>query len=196
MDLADWGGSPFALHTCRKARPQRRPLAVENRIARLRSNPPSWTPVHRPGLATRPSSAPRGHAHRRKSRSSRWAQSGRRRDQQSRLDRLADSLIAGRRLNRGSTTGVKDNEARSVHRSTLLRPADDSLFDSLAGAVCGTAGRSVAQTRQTGEYVWHALTRPDASWQGGSISSSQGSGFDSLREHHHVVSHSVRTCQW
>jgi len=47
----------------------------------------------------------------------------------------------------------------------------DSLFDSLRGAVCGTAGRSVARTRQTGEYVWHALTRPDAFWQGRSISS-------------------------
>src|SRR5712691_2356793 len=47
----------------------------------------------------------------------------------------------------------------------------DSLYESLPGAVCGTAGPSVAQTRQTGEYVSHALTRPDATWQGRSISS-------------------------
>jgi len=34
------------------------------------------------------------------------------------------------------------------------------------------------------ENVSHALARPDASWQGRSIASqSQGSGFDSLREH-------------
>src|SRR4029077_18054543 len=45
---------------------------------------------------------------------------------------LYPAASAGRRPNRGSTTGVKDNEALSVHRSVLLRPADDSLFDSLA----------------------------------------------------------------
>jgi len=49
--------------------------------------------------------------------------------------------------------------------------APDSLFDSLLRAFCGTPGRSVAQTGWIAEYVWHALTRPDASWQGRSISS-------------------------
>lgn len=47
----------------------------------------------------------------------------------------------------------------------------DSLFDSLRGAVCGTPGRSVAQTRQSAEYGSHVLTLPDASWQRKSISS-------------------------
>jgi hypothetical protein len=37
----------------------------------------------------------------------------------------------------------------------VSRTATDSLFDSLSGAVCGTPWRSVAQTRQTGEYVRH-----------------------------------------
>ncbi len=47
----------------------------------------------------------------------------------------------------------------------------DSLFDSLPGAGCDTPGRSVTQARQTAEYARHVLTRPDASWQGRSISS-------------------------
>jgi hypothetical protein len=47
----------------------------------------------------------------------------------------------------------------------------DSLFDSLAGAICGKSGRSVTQARQTAEYVRHVLTRPDTSRQGRSISS-------------------------
>jgi hypothetical protein len=43
----------------------------------------------------------------------------------------------------------------------------------------------VARTRETTEYVSHFLTRPDTSRQEWSMSSySQGSGFDSLREHH------------
>ncbi len=37
----------------------------------------------------------------------------------------------------------------------------DRLFDSLPRTVCGTPGRSVTQTRETDEYVRHALTRPD-----------------------------------
>jgi hypothetical protein len=42
----------------------------------------------------------------------------------------------------------------------------DSLFDSLAGAICGKSGRPVTQARQTAEYVRHVLTRPDTSMQG------------------------------
>src|SRR5437899_13025173 len=53
---------------------------------------------------------------------------------------------------------------------------EDSSIDSLAGAVCGTAGRSVTQVRHTTEHVRHALARPGTSSQGRSISSySQGS---------------------
>jgi hypothetical protein len=40
------------------------------------------------------------------------------------------------------------------------RVLPDSLFDSLLRTLCDTPGRSVAQTRQTGEYVRQALTLP------------------------------------
>ena len=36
----------------------------------------------------------------------------------------------------------------------------DSLFDSLAEAVCDKPGRSVTQMRQTAEYVGHVLAAP------------------------------------
>jgi hypothetical protein len=61
--------------------------------------------------------------------------------------------------------------AHSAVTALADRVMRDSLFDSLPGVVCGTPGHPMTQTRQTREYVRHALTRPDASWQGRSISS-------------------------
>jgi hypothetical protein len=70
-------------------------------------------------------------------------------------------------------SGMKDRRGRKpaeMYRSGLRnshfpRPdvPIDSLIDSLPGALCGTSGHSVALTRQTTEYVRHALTCPGTS---------------------------------
>ena len=67
------------------------------------------------------------------------------------------------------TAGAVGNDLEVALVASRVLP--DSLFDSLLRTLCDTPGRSVAQTRQTGEYVRQALTLPDASWQGRSISS-------------------------
>ena len=76
--------------------------------------------------------------------------------------RSASSLLRRRRGRR-----PPDPRAQNIRSNTAI----DSLFDSLLWAVCDTSGRSGTRTRQTTEYVSHALASRDTSRQGRSISS-------------------------
>ena len=91
---------------------------------------------------------------------------------------LATARAFGFRLE-AMATGLHQESTRLISR----RQPSDSFADGLCEAL-GDALRQLSHFLNTGEPTLHALRCPETICR---VSYSQGSGFDSLREHHMIV---------
>jgi uncharacterized protein (DUF849 family) len=84
-----------------------------------------------------------------------------------------------------SRSGTLASGAAARARLSQIRWGADTLFDTFTGAPPGTLWHFLALVRQRFELTWHSLAMGGTHWRARPADSqSQGSGFDSLREHH------------